>query len=279
MRLRGLRGAIERIFIGGDRPAEVARGEAIGAKLELFLWVMSDHAESLAAAQKKQQHGGHADQGSRVREEKLNETTHGDVLHRMTIFRRARASAPRAEFVNRPRAVAWSALGVLVALLIASERLHADLSESVRLAPAPPASESDEIPFRLSLALRGERMPNASLQSRSRRLHLPEFVEPEAPATAAVTVGATVSREDWDWAGLRRQVVRGLAGTRRIRFDREGVRVESDRFNEPGRMPGVVQDAAIAAGVRARLAVEPALRLIVSDVQCREGCVRIRGRF
>lgn len=197
----------------------------------------------------------------------------------MIIFQRVRASASRADFVNRPRPAVWTAFVILVAGLIASPRLHADLSESVRLAPASPSPEGDQDPFRLSLALRGERLPYASLQSRSRRLYLREFVEPEPPAAPSVSLGSTESREDWDWAGLRRQVARGLTGTRRIRFDREGLCVESERFNEPGRMPGVVQDAAIAAGVRARLAGEPAVRLIVTDVECREGCVRIRGRF
>lgn len=172
-------------------------------------------------------------------------------------------------------------MATLLALLIASHRLHADHSESLALARLPPALGSDGDYFRLSLAVRGERMPYVSLQSRSRRLLLREFVEPEPPSAESVSLGVTESREGWDWAGLRRQMVRGLSGARRIRFDRESLSlcVESERFNEPGRMPGVVQDAAIAAGVRARLAGEPELRLIVTDVQCREGCVRLRGRF
>jgi hypothetical protein len=197
----------------------------------------------------------------------------------MTIFPRVRASASRAEFVNRPRTIAGIALATLLALSIVSHRLHADHSESLAPARLSPALGSDGDYFRLSLAVRGERMPYVSLQSRSRRLLLREFVEPEPPSAESVSLGVTESREGWDWAGLRRQVVRGMSGARRVRFDREGLWVESERFNEPGRMPGVVQDAAIAAGVRARLAGEPELRLIVSDVLCREGCVRLRGRF
>ena len=168
---------------------------------------------------------------------------------------------------------------MLVAVLIASHRLQADHSESVRLAPLSPELEGNQDSFRLSLAVRGERLRYASLESRSRRLYLREFVEPEPPAAPGVSLGAIIAREDWDWAGLRRQLVQGLAGTRRIRVERDGLCVESERFNEPGRMPGVVQDAAIAARVRAQLAGEPALRLIVTDMECREGCVRIRGRF
>ncbi|OAI43014.1 hypothetical protein AYO41_00400 [Verrucomicrobia bacterium SCGC AG-212-E04] len=197
----------------------------------------------------------------------------------MTILRCARASAPHAEFVNRPRHGAQWPFIVLAVTLITSQRLHADFAESGRAAMAAAAPESGLGVFRLSLSLRDERTPYVSLQNRARRFQLREFVEPEPPTAAPVSIGVTDTREGWDWAGLRRQIVRGLVGARRIRFERESLCVESERFNEPGRIPGVVQDAAIAAGVRARLAAVAGLRVIVTDVQCREGCVRIRGRF
>ena len=197
----------------------------------------------------------------------------------MTILRRVRASAARAKFVNRPRRRVWPAFLGLVTVLISTPWIHGELAESAGGGSILHPVEATNDRFHLSLALRGEQVPVASLQAGSRRLRLRDFVEPELPPMVLVSLGATDSREDWDWAGLRRQIVHGVVGSRRILFERECLCVESERFIEPGRIPGLVQDAAIAAGVRAGLAGELALRGIPLEVQCREGCVRLRGHF
>ena len=195
------------------------------------------------------------------------------------MLRRVRAFAASAEFVNRPGRRAGQVLWLIVAALMPATRLSAGISEFVVSAAVAPLAHEESGPFRLSLALREEQTAISSLQHRSRRLRLAQFMEPDLPSPPLVRLGTSENREGWDWAGLRRQLTRAVAGTRRIRFEREFLGIESERFNEPGRIPGLVQDAAIAAGVRSQLAGEPTLRGIVVDVQCREGCVRLRGQF
>lgn len=191
----------------------------------------------------------------------------------MTTARLVRASAARAKLVKRW----WQSALLSLVVQIGVMAMNPLCASSV---DGPALSLPDEAggKFQLRLEIRAEPAPFLTLQGRSRGFRLREFVEPTLPQSETVRLTDDESREGWDWAGIRRQLVRALAGARKIRFERDLICVESDRFNEPGRIPGVVQDAAIAAGVRARLAGEPTLRGSPLEVQCREGCIRLRGQ-
>ena len=269
MRLGRLGRPIQRVLVGGDGAAEIARGQAIGTELELLLRVAAQ-IQAIASAREEKQRKQQRDDGSfRGLKEKLNESTHENVLRLMTTARLVRASAARAAFVNR----SWRTAGV-IGLVIFSGVIA---TRSTRATTAEPPGAGGN--FQLQLAIRAEPVAFLSLQGRPRGFQLREFVESSLPPAGSVRLGEDEPLDGWDWAGFRRQLVRALAGARKVRFERDAVSVESDRFNEPGRIPGVVQDAAIASGVRARLAAEPGLRGQPVDVQCREGCVRIRGQF
>jgi len=197
----------------------------------------------------------------------------------MTTARLARASAARAEFVNLPRAAVWAGVLIVFFGAFTPHFLRASSADGLtppRWAAAPVSAGGD---FQLQLAIRAEPTDFLSPQPRPRGFRLREVIESRLPSVPPVRLGDDEAREGWDWAGFRRQLVRALAGVRRMRFEREGLCVESDRYYEPGRIPGVVQDAAIAAGVRAQLAGEPGLRVLPLEVQCREGCIRLRGSF
>jgi hypothetical protein len=198
----------------------------------------------------------------------------------MTTTRIIRASAACAEFVNLPRCVASFLLIVGSLGAVTSPALRANSADWLKPSPLAARPEDAQGDFQLLLAIRPEPTGFLSMQGRTRGFRLHEFVESSLPPTTLpVRLSDGGERDGWDWAGFRRLLVRALAGARKIRFERDCLCVESERFNEPGRMPGVVQDAAIATEVRARLAGEPSLRGAPLDVQCREGCVRIRGQF
>ena len=188
----------------------------------------------------------------------------------MTNARSIEASAARGSFVKRLALHRLPAVGVIGSAIVLGWA-QASVAEN-------PASADAGGKFQLRLALRPEPVPFLSLQGRTRGFQLRAFVESTLPPTETVKLSNAEEPENWDWAGYRRQLVRALSSAKKIRFERDAIYAEAERNNEPGRIPGVVQDAAIAAGVRAKLAGEPSLRGIPLEVQCRESCIRLRGQ-
>lgn len=138
------------------------------------------------------------------------------------------------------------------------------------------ASLPDLLQFRMSLNLRGPAASWVEPFTEERPLTLREF---ELPAPPLVVRLEWWEPETWDWAGVRRKLIAGIEGGRRIRFQVESLVVDSAR-PRPARSPmGPIVDASTAARVRARLAGDPLLRSTGASATCRDGKVQLTGQF
>ncbi|MBS0656880.1 MAG: hypothetical protein JSR82_01375 [Verrucomicrobia bacterium] len=146
------------------------------------------------------------------------------------------------------------------------------------LAFSAQGSFGDAPQYRLRLNLRSEvePVPWAEPFSSPRALTLGEFVPPVRPLNVRLD---WVEPEPWDWAGLRRQLLSGIRGARKMRFQEFRLTVEAAR-PLPARSPvGPIVDASTAARVRARLAGDEVLRGTGATAICREGRVQLTGQF
>src|SRR5258708_6187734 len=137
----------------------------------------------------------------------------------MTTTRFTRASAARTEFVNLLRRAAWAIACIGFFGVFSTPVLSARSAEW--LIPSAPAARSEDANgnFQLLLAIRPEPTGILSWPGRPRGFRLREFVESSLPPTTLpLRLSEDGEREGWDWAGFRRQLVRALAGARKIRF-------------------------------------------------------------